>query len=375
MQLASNLIFWGGKRLPYQCELEYIESTGTQWINTGVSSDKNNCRFTLDYAFTSTTARQLHGGGNYFYFGVNAGRWEIDYNKYEAGADTARHTFVKQATRGTATTYIDGALKNTRSASFTDGIIAIDGLYSSGTVALPASGKLYHAMIEIGGVLVADLIPVLDWDGNARMFDQVTQSYPTHYGTFVAGPEIYPVEYLQGDGNAYIDTPIVFNSATDTVEADFALLNGTIYKWCFGSHDTSARCAVGSGDGMDRRNVAYGNGTTQVTDSYFMSVRCSFKADATGAYLNNTKIRNARNFAATTPMRLFGLHLPNDSGTYASQTRLWSFAVTRSDTSIATYTPIRVGSGSTWEGAMLDTVERKVYRNAGTGAFLYGNDI
>ena len=42
---------------------------------------------------------------------------------------------------------------------------------------------------------------------------------------------------------------------------------------------------------------------------------------------------------------------------------------------IRSYKAIRVGSGSTWEGAMLDTVERKVYRNAGTGAFLYGNDV
>ena len=34
--------------------------------------------------------------------------------------------------------------------------------------------------------------------------------------------------------------------------------------------------------------------------------------------------------------------------------------------------PVRVGSGSSFEGAMLDTVERKVYRNAGTGSFIIG---
>ena len=37
--------------------------------------------------------------------------------------------------------------------------------------------------------------------------------------------------------------------------------------------------------------------------------------------------------------------------------------------------PIRVGSGSTWEGAMMDVLTRRIYRNAGTGAFSYGNDI
>ena len=55
--------------------------------------------------------------------------------------------------------------------------------------------------------------------------------------------------------------------------------------------------------------------------------------------------------------------------------RFYSLKISNGTTPVRDYVPIRVGSGSTWEGAMLDTVERKVYRNAGTGAFLYGNDV
>ena len=33
--------------------------------------------------------------------------------------------------------------------------------------------------------------------------------------------------------------------------------------------------------------------------------------------------------------------------------------------------PVRVGT----EGAMIDTLTRRIYRNAGTGAFTYGNDL
>lgn len=36
---------------------------------------------------------------------------------------------------------------------------------------------------------------------------------------------------------------------------------------------------------------------------------------------------------------------------------------------------VRVGTGSTWEGAMIDVLTRRIYRNAGTGAFGYGNDL
>jgi hypothetical protein len=38
--------------------------------------------------------------------------------------------------------------------------------------------------------------------------------------------------------------------------------------------------------------------------------------------------------------------------------------------------PVRVGTDATsWEGAMMDVLTRRIYRNDGTGAFTYGNDL
>ena len=37
MLVAARTGAWSGKRLPYDAEVEYLESTGTQWIDTGVS--------------------------------------------------------------------------------------------------------------------------------------------------------------------------------------------------------------------------------------------------------------------------------------------------------------------------------------------------
>jgi hypothetical protein len=43
---------------------------------------------------------------------------------------------------------------------------------------------------------------------------------------------------------------------------------------------------------------------------------------------------------------------------------------------IQKWLPVRVGTDATsWEGAMMDTLTRRIYRNAGTGAFTYGNDL
>ena len=36
MLVAARTGAWSGKRLPYDAEVEYLESTGTQWIDTGI---------------------------------------------------------------------------------------------------------------------------------------------------------------------------------------------------------------------------------------------------------------------------------------------------------------------------------------------------
>ena len=35
MMLGARTAAWSGKQLPYDAEVEYLESSGTQWINTG----------------------------------------------------------------------------------------------------------------------------------------------------------------------------------------------------------------------------------------------------------------------------------------------------------------------------------------------------
>ena len=43
---------------------------------------------------------------------------------------------------------------------------------------------------------------------------------------------------------------------------------------------------------------------------------------------------------------------------------------------VRSFLPVRVGTDATsWEGAMMDVLTRRIYRNQGTGAFTYGNDL
>ena len=50
--------------------------------------------------------------------------------------------------------------------------------------------KIFAFYIEEAGERVLDLIPVIDRNGQAKMFDLVSGTYPAHYGTFTPGPEI-----------------------------------------------------------------------------------------------------------------------------------------------------------------------------------------
>lgn len=70
----------GGGGLPaeYQ-EVEYIESTGTQRIETGIYNDTLNVpiQYECDVLYPSTTARQLNGSQGAFYYGVVNGRFQL----------------------------------------------------------------------------------------------------------------------------------------------------------------------------------------------------------------------------------------------------------------------------------------------------------
>ena len=51
--------------------------------------------------------------------------------------------------------------------------------------------------------------------------------------------------------------------------------------------------------------------------------------------------------------------------------RVYAFSLTSNSVAVRSMLPVRVGT----EGAMMDVLTRRIYRNAGTGAFGYGNDL
>ena len=71
MIAARNAFLMSGTKLPYDAEVEYLESTGTQYIDTGVAISS---ALDFDAVFARTAAS---GAANAYFWGVD-GTWGVD---------------------------------------------------------------------------------------------------------------------------------------------------------------------------------------------------------------------------------------------------------------------------------------------------------
>ena len=184
--------------LPYDAEIEYIQSNGTQYIDTNVGGTGTftSARIIIDAQFTSITSRCLTGASNGFYFGVNNSRWEASYNHYVSGANTNRHTFEKKLLKPKSHIfYLDGVTKNTWSTTVSDDnygyTVYLFAMNSGNSPLLFCQYKLYSAKIYINDVLLFDAIPVRKSQVGC-LYDRVSGGlfYNLGSGSFPLGPDV-----------------------------------------------------------------------------------------------------------------------------------------------------------------------------------------
>lgn len=210
------------KNLPYLCELEYLESTGEQFI-------------TIPYKIVTTDTFRHETANQYTQFGTNqyegqtsAGNW---YGINGSGNYTIGSGVVSSFTA--STTDFD----NIVAASTETGLILIVNGNIVGTRNSKSSGqkvylfdcynpnatttgnyynfvrKKYHKFY-VNGELYFDGIPVLDYDMKPAMYDRVTKKLFYNEGTGAdfkwaikrGDTRAYTkLEYLESTGTQYID--------------------------------------------------------------------------------------------------------------------------------------------------------------------------
>lgn len=374
----------GGRRLPYDAEVEYLESTGTQWIDTGrpvpadfwfdatidvtgtdgayktllgarISSGNQDYQFSFQGAGNSFLARYGTSKSQYF-SSLQTGLTRI---RVESGGNLyINESFVRQLgvdSPSTLNMYIF-ALNNNGVASQQAEYIRLYSLKYGGT-------NENH-----------DFIPVRK-GAVGYLYDRVSGKLFGNAGTgaFVLGQDVVPVEYIESHGTEWIDTGAKKTSGT-TVDCTFSL-SATNSKAIFGARtsatdlDRLMLMAIGSYFRFDARFQPQ-IGTPDTTSTF------RFQYDGTDATLTNLTTGTTSTSstpigdAATLDISLFGV---NTNGIVGSLMlgRMYAFKIWDSGTPLRSFLPVRVGT----EGAAMDVLTRRIYRNVGTGAFAYGNDL
>ena len=221
---------------PEYTPLSYIESSGTQYIDTGYKPN-NNTTIIANVEITKADsdyiglfgARDGSTKQMWAYYDTTTSQWSARYNtesKKINGNYSGKHTISIEKN----IFVIDGTEYTFSAATFTSAYTAyIFAINSSGAVQYPAKMKIYDCQIYDNGVLVRDYISAIQ-NGSVGLYERVENKMYLNAGTgeFIAGkvvpqPEPPPLpvvtEFSVGDiinydiWRTYIDNVQVLRDA------------------------------------------------------------------------------------------------------------------------------------------------------------------
>lgn len=275
-------------------KLGYIQSDGSQYIDTGFIPDENT-KVIMDFQLTAA------GTGNRCLFGVEGQysfRWfgsnSVFRSNGASGSDFSsgpkalgRHTVVKTATETT--------LDDTYSVTTTAGTVTLSlyllAQHNAAKVANYAPAKLYSCKIYDNGTLVRDFIPAKNTAGVAGLWDDVNSVFYTDAagGSFIA-PSI-PV----GDHNTII------GGVAYEIEGGRVLLGGVEYEL------ESGRVLV---DGVEYE-ISFAK-TAMVT------ISGKLKDNYSSVTINGTRYTSIGDYAVESPAEI-SVYVNGDVGTGAAK--------------------------------------------------------
>lgn len=185
-------------------QLEYIQSSGTQYIDTGVyGSNKlsveidfqpttsptydNNIAIIGSWASTPYSIR-YYTQGLYFFYGSD----QTDASTGNSALiETKRHKIKTDKNK----LYLDGTLIKTYTENTftTESNLAIFGQRGSSATSRLSSAKLYNCKIYDGDKLIRNFVPCTNSSDVAGLYDTVNDVFYTNNGTgsFTKGPRIF----------------------------------------------------------------------------------------------------------------------------------------------------------------------------------------
>lgn len=271
--LGNRLVWQASQPLPYDAEVEYLESTGTQYIDTGLPVSQGY-RFVSEIAFVGRT---ISGGNaiNSFWYA------QAGFNVFQCSPsimtpattsnglptiDTSGNVFYSVDQRlfaGDKSTTLDGVLIAT---STTTMIVKITGKNYLIFASFNASDIIrygfvrckHFTMYNADGQALIDFIPVRFTnelgESEGAMYDRVSGALFRNAGTgaFVVGPDINPIS-----ARSYVNDGLI------------AMWDG-IENAGWGQHNSSAttwKDLIGTNDLDTMNSNTFGDNCALITDA------------------------------------------------------------------------------------------------------------
>lgn len=268
--MASLLNMSGGsllnKQLPYDYEVEYLESTGTQYIDTGVLANVTSSRSikseidckSSNEGDLSTLAARL--GSNRLYLLHLYSGWCIGYGNYYNSKtlyDKYRHIITTEFEVGKQVLEVDGTAviqKNENYDVITNLNFYLFACNYDGNVRYATFSTIYSCKIFANNVIVRYFIPVVK-NGVGYMYDKVSGQLFGNAGTgnFILGPDVDEV------GVSYIDLGLpsgtlwAKGNIVKDAQGNYAIGNETDYG-CYFSWGNIDGHTTGDGYSFDSTN-------------------------------------------------------------------------------------------------------------------------
>ena len=383
--LGEDLVYdsAGGETpvLPYDAEIEYLQSSGTQYINTGIYLSSNfKSELKGQYLQNNDNYRPLLGEvdasvsptryGNVFCLqsGSSGKLYTQLGSSYTLSNATVLglHTFVTTLANNSLSLSVDGTSTSvTFSGTLPTFPLVLFGQHRGNEIKDGVNAKIYYCKIWNGGNLVFDAIPVrVGLVG--YMYDKVSGQLFGNSGTgsFTLGNDITPIEFIQTTGTQYIDTGLTGNQNTK-IEAKFMpCAAGIMYAYgCRGDNSHSITFTCGTNCYLRFGNQAIIH--TSSVDTIYEVVQ-----DKTKIRINGVDNTYGAVSDFVTPANIYLMYASYDNSSYYLNGKVYYMKIWSGATLVRDFIPVRVGG----VGYLYDKISNKLFGNAGTGSFTLGND-
>ena len=398
MVLIFTPIFSFSATLPSgYTELEYIESTGTQYIDTGVvPADNFDVTVTVSFddlsepgivlgsrTTTQTSDRLIILKYSNTSLGYDYGELaqSITRPAYPDVEINTKYKIQLQGTLNHVDYYVNNQLissQNTTRQTSTYNLWLFNANTGSAATFYGFKGKMYSCRIINNGVLVRDFVPAKrNSDNVAGMYDTVTNTFFT-----ASQSGFYFLDYIGGTGTQYIDTGIKPNSNTK-IEAKFSLNSVDNYQCLIGGRiryeaqnknkDSFTIWAntVGNQIRFDYDDeVKYSNINVSVNTPYVVT-----KAKERN-YVNGTETdsNTVSTFTCDYNLFLFGVNTFGDMPKpYYMDGKVYYVKIWDNGTLVRDFVPVqRISDGVV---GMLDKTSGQFFTNAGEGTFVADTNV